>query len=173
VAALITKSLATGVSIVASLLCLVVLAGYAHAELPSSKVEVKVTVSDEVGAVIPGCEVTFNSDVDKIVSHTEPDGSVAASLPAGEYVVTITKAGFVKTTVSLQIRAASSNTLRAVLKVDQTPIVDRLPGADAPTTTFDLPIILSTPPDRESSTGKSRSWRASSSGSVLSHSAST
>lgn len=144
-----------------------------HAQLGRPLSEVKVTVVDEIGAVIPGCEIVFTSDSDRVVSHTGADGSVAVKVPFGSYAVTTTKAGFVKSKiVDVQFVTPMPDPVRIVLKVDHTPtggpFVD-----EVPTTTSDVPSVIEGPQIHSLTVGggpmpialappavrKSRSWQ--------------
>lgn len=114
-----------------------------HSQVVSPLSEMKTTVFDESGSVIPDCEVVFKGDSSTVVSHTGMDGSVTLRLPSGRYAVTTTKAGFAKRTIAdVQIGSSMQDEIRIVLKVAQTtmdgPIVDGVPTASS-----DLPIAIS------------------------------
>jgi hypothetical protein len=153
----ITTRLTVAAVGISTFLGLMIAVGLAQVLPPLS--EVKATVFDETGAVIPGCEIVFRSDSETIVSHTGTDGSVTVGLPNGRYALTTNKAGFVKSDV--QIVTPMPDTLRIVLKVDHTPtdgpIVDGVL-----TTTSDLPSVIGPEPSRVPSVRparRSRSWR--------------
>lgn len=157
----ITTRLTVAAVAVGTLLSLMVAVGHAQAVPPIS--EIKAIVFDDTGAVIPDCEIVFKSDSETIVSHTGMDGSVTVRLRSGRYAVTTRKAGFVKSEIlDVQIATPMSDTLRVVLKVDQTPtdgpIVDGVPTA-----TSDLPSVIGPEPSRvpsaQPATRKSRSWQ--------------
>src|ERR1700723_265716 len=131
-------------------LILLIAAGQAQAVLPLS--EVKITVLDPSGAVIPGSEVAFNTDSKTIVAQTGRNGSVTVTLPTGRYVVTATHLGFLKNEVSnFQVTAPEPNELRVILNVGRA-IVCTLPCGDFAelrvlTTTSDLPNFIEYDPD--------------------------
>jgi len=125
--------------------------------------EMKITVFDESGSVIPGCEIVFKSDSSTVVSRTGMDGSVISRLPSGRYDVTTKGVGFAKSTIAdVQIGSSMQGEIRIVLKVAETtmdgPLFDGVPTA-----TSDLPSAISpeTYPERSARplTKKSRSWR--------------
>ena len=70
----ITTRLTVAAVGISTFLGLMIAVGLAQVLPPLS--EVKATVFDETGAVIPGCEIVFRSDSETIVSHTGTDGSV-------------------------------------------------------------------------------------------------
>ena len=81
--------------------------------------EVKATVVDTSGAVIPRCEIAFTSNSKRVVSHTGADGSVTVTLPSGTYTVTATHDVFLKNeTLDFQISAPSPRELNIVMKLD-------------------------------------------------------
>jgi carboxypeptidase family protein len=93
-------------------------------ELPPLS-DVETTVFDETGAVIPDSEIVFRSDYKPIVSHTGSDGAVTIRLPSGTYTVTASKAGFVRSKIlDVQVITPTPQSLRVVLKVDQTASYD-------------------------------------------------
>lgn len=57
--------------------------------------EVKGTVVDESGAVIPQAEVVFKGESGTTASHTGVDGAVNVTLRTGRYAVWISRAGFI------------------------------------------------------------------------------
>jgi hypothetical protein len=153
----ITTRLTLAAVCISALLGLMIAVGLAHVLPPLS--EVKATVFDETGAVIPGCETVFRSDSETIVSHTGTDGSVTVRMRNGRYALTTNRAGFVKSEV--QVAIPMPGTLRIVLKVDHTP-TDGPIGDGVPTTTSDLPSVMgpepsSRPPSRPAR--KNRSWQ--------------
>jgi hypothetical protein len=113
-----------------------------QAQVVSPLSDVKATVFDETGAVIPGCEVVFKSDSGTIVLHTGMDGSVAVRLPNGRNALKTSKAGFVKSDVRFFVPIPDP--LRIVLKVDNTPSDGPLVDG-VPTTTSDLPSVIEGP----------------------------
>jgi hypothetical protein len=137
-----------------------------HSQVVSPLSEMKTTVFDESGAVIPDCELVFKSDSSTVVSHSGTDGSVTLRLPSGRYAVTTTRAGFAKSTIAdVQIGSSMQDEIRIVLKADFTPIVDGPDGPifDGVPTASDLPRAISpnTYPVRSARplTKKSRSWQ--------------
>lgn len=152
-------------AIVGMLLCLLIRAGHAQVVAPLS--EVKVTVVDETGAVIPNSDVAFKSDSNTIVSSTGPNGSVTVTLPSGRYTITADHLGFVKTIErAFQVAALKPNELRIVLKVDfhpyAAPCCSMVP--ETPTTTSDLPNFIPLVPEPDPAPSaeavlmKTRSW---------------
>jgi len=156
-----TSRLAVAIAI-GSFLSFTIAVGYTQVVLPLS--EVKGTVFDETGAVIPNCEIVFRSDSESIGSHTGMDGSVTVRLRSGRYAVTTSHVGFVKSEIlDVQIVTPMPDTLRIVLKVDHTPtdggivpMVELLPASsELPSALGPEPSIAPTArPGR-----KSRSWR--------------
>ena len=144
-----------------TLVSLLIAVGHAQVGPPLS--EVKVIVFDETGAAIPDCELVFKSNSEATVSHTGMDGSVTLRLQSGRYVVTISKAGFVKSKMlDVQIVTPMMDALRVVLKVDHTP-TDGPIFDGVPTTTSDVPGVVgpesSGTPSVQRATRKSRSWQ--------------
>ncbi len=126
--------------VIASFLHFTVAAGHSQIGEPLS--EIKTTVFDESGALVPDCKIVFRSDSSTVVSHTDVDGSVTVGLPSGKYVVTTTKAGFVKNTITdAQIRPSIQNEIRIVLKVASTSR-DGSHYEQVPTTASDLPVTI-------------------------------
>ena len=126
--------------------------------------EMKITVFDETGAVIPDCEIVFKSDSSTVVFRTGMDGvSHISRLPSGRYVVTTKGFGFAKSTIAdVQIGRSMREEIRIVLKVAETTMDGPLFGG-VPTATSDLPSAISpeTYPERSARplTKKSRSWQ--------------
>jgi hypothetical protein len=146
----VTKRLAVAAAGFGIFLSLMIAVGQAQVVGPLSAV--KTIVFDESGAVIPGCEIAFTSDSEKVVSHSETvfshtgtDGSVTVGLRKGRYTLTTRKPGFVKSDV--QFSAPMPDTLRIVLKVDHTP-TDGAQFDGVPTSTSELPSVIR--PDQQS-----------------------
>lgn len=143
---------------VGALLMLVIRTGNSQV-VPTS--EVKATVFDESGAVVPNCEIVFRSGSEAIVSRTGPDGSLAVTLRNGRYAVQTSKVGFVKS--DIQFSAPISDPLRIVLQVDHTSMVDGVGSLnEIHTTGSELPNVVE--PERgQPAVGqpitKSRSWQ--------------
>jgi hypothetical protein len=133
-----------------------------HAQSIASVSDVKVTVYDEGGAVIPGCEVVFKNDSQTIVSHTSIDGSVRVMLSGGRYALTTSKAGFLGGNLDVQIGELMVTTLRVVMKVDTTYASSPdVPFVTPPVPTIsDLPNSIGTEPSSafRVPARKSRSW---------------
>jgi hypothetical protein len=85
-----------------------------YAQEPSF--EVKCTVVDEMGAVIPHAEVAFKGQSGTTVSHTGPDGVVTQALRAGKYAVSVTQIGFF-TTVLPDFNVADNGTTRPACRI--------------------------------------------------------
>jgi hypothetical protein len=131
---------------------------------PELLAEVKGVVADETGAVIPRSEVVFKGELGTVVSHTGLDGSAIVELRTGKYAVTVAKRGFVTAkVVDLQISAPTPTAFRVVLQLDQTP-TDGGIFEGVPTTTSELPNVISSEPSRVPAarppTPKSRSLRS-------------
>jgi hypothetical protein len=147
-----TVRLSAEIVVLGATLGLAALVGQSQVTQPVS--EVSGTVFEDIaGAVVPGCTVVFESDSEKVVSHTDEDGSVRVSLPSGTYTVTTTSLGFVTSRLfHLQIHAPKPVAFRVVLKVNSTPTdgsgFDGVPTADS-----ELPSAIGAKP----SDGSSRS----------------
>ena len=111
--------------------------------------EIKVSVVDESGAIIPDSEVVFKSDSTTVVSHAGIDGALRVALPSGQYAVTVSAPAFRKTKVpDFRVVAPAFAELKAVLKVDSCP-----PGpcltvipVEVPIVTSDLPNVIEAEP---------------------------
>jgi hypothetical protein len=91
-----------------------------YAQEPSF--EVKCTVVDEMGAVIPHAEVAFKGQSGTTVSHTGPDGVVTQALRAGRYAVSVTQIGFVTTVLpDLNVAGTTQPACRIPLRVGDRP----------------------------------------------------
>ncbi|HTS09172.1 MAG TPA: carboxypeptidase-like regulatory domain-containing protein [Candidatus Eisenbacteria bacterium] len=112
----------------------------AQANVTPKASQVRVTVVDESGAVIPNCKIVFRADRSESISHTEMDGSSEVELEKGSYTVTTSKAGFL--TSRMEISVPISTGLKIVLQVDQTAIVDGVSGDEVPVATSELPISI-------------------------------
>jgi hypothetical protein len=113
-----------------------------HSQVVAPLLEIKTTVFDESGAVIPNCEIVFSGDSSAVVSHTGMDGSLKLRLPSGSYAVTTTRAGFVKSRIAdVRIGTSMQDEIRIVLKVDHTP-TDGPVFDGVPTATSDLPSVV-------------------------------
>jgi hypothetical protein len=150
--------------VLGTFLGLLIAAGHGQVVAPLS--EVKVTVVDQSGAVIPESEVVFKSDSKTVVSHTGPEGSVAVALPTNRYTVTTSKLGFLKNRVpDFQAVAPEPNELRIVLEVGHITMCGPCPSLipAIPTATSDLPNVIQSEPNPTSSaqpaTKKVRSLR--------------
>ena len=140
----------------------------AHAQVIAPLSEIKITVFDQAGAVIPNSEVTFKSHSKTIVSHTGMDGMVKIMLPSSQYTVTTNHFGFVKNKVSdFQVTAPEPNKLKVVMEL-ASAIICTLPCGPyvdlaVPTTTSDLPNFIEYEPDPDSLAQpiaqKTRSWQ--------------
>jgi hypothetical protein len=141
----------------------VLLIAVSQAQVTEPSSEVRGIVFDESGAVIPGCEVMFRSDLNTIVSHTGTEGTVTARLQPGTYSVTTLKAGFVTSKMlNFQIGTQTPDTFQVVLKVDSTPT----DGGDfdgVPTAASELPNLIrseaSHAPSAQLGSRKRRSFR--------------
>lgn len=147
---------------ISALLSLVVDMSQAQAVPPLS--ELKVTVLDEIGAVIPDSEVAITSHSGTIVLHTDRAGSVTAKLPDSRYAVVVFRQGFVRSRIpDVRVVAPRPEMLRIVLKMDRTPIVDGVDGIWGPqTSTSDLRGVLGSDPARvpsRPSVIRKRSWQ--------------
>lgn len=91
----------------------------AYAQEPSF--EVKCTVVDEMGAVIPHAEVAFKGQSGTTVSHTGPDGVVTQALQAGKYTVSVTQIGFITTVLPDFDVAGTTRSCRIPLRVGDRP----------------------------------------------------
>jgi Carboxypeptidase regulatory-like domain len=156
-----TTRLCVAAVAIASFLHLTIAVGHSQVVAPLS--EIKTTVFDESGAVIPDSMIVFRSDSTTVDSHTGMDGSVTLRLPRGRYALTTTKAGFVKSMkTDVQIGAPMQDEIRIVLKVDHTP-TDGPIFDGVPTTISDLPSVISPEPypvrSAQPSTKKYRSWQ--------------
>jgi hypothetical protein len=137
-----------------------------QAQVATSSAEIKITVVDQIGAVIADGDVVFTSDSKTIISHTGKDGSVTVTLPSGQYAVTASHYGFLKTNVpDFQVVAPQPNDLKIVLKVGGPAMICTLPcgpmvNLEVPTITSDVSAAI--PPDpeppTEPETRKARSW---------------
>jgi hypothetical protein len=114
----VTMRLTLAATAVGTLLSLLTAAGHAQIVPPVS--EVKVTVVDQIGALIDDCEVVFKSDSERIVAHPGQDRWwIRVRLPSGQYAVTASKAGFLKNEVpDFQVVAPEAKELKIVLNVD-------------------------------------------------------
>jgi hypothetical protein len=157
VVARITTRLAIAAAGIYTLLTLMIASGQAQVLAPLS--EVKTIVFDETGTVIPGCEIAFSSDVERVVSHTGADGSVTVKLRDGRYTLTTSRAGFVK--IDFQFFVPMPEPLRVFLKADHTP-TDGGVFEGVPTTSSELPNNIEPKPASAPSirpAEKIRSWR--------------
>jgi hypothetical protein len=107
--------------------------------------EVRVTVVDQSGAVIPDSEIVFTGDSKPTVFLTGADGSVTVRVPSGTYAIKTTRAGFLTNEIH-DFRAGTlrPSELRIVLKIDpDVPDFCSGPTCGAPpvvpTTTSDVP----------------------------------
>lgn len=157
---------------ISALLSIVVVVGQAQVAPPLS--EVKATVLDQNGAVMPDCEIVFKSVSETIVLHTGADGSATVKLRSGRYSVTTSTHAFLKNQIlDFQIVAPVPDELRIVLKIDPDfcsrggctcsgPTCNGDPMV-VPTTTSDLPLIIESEPSRvpppSPATRTSRSWQ--------------
>ena len=120
-----------------------------QAQVAAPLSEIKVTVVDQSGAIIPDSEVAFKNDSKTIVSHAGVDGAVRVALPSGEYAVTVSALAFRKTKVpNFQVVAPAPGELTAVLMVDSCPhgpCLTVIP-AEVPTVTSDLPNVIGAAP---------------------------
>jgi hypothetical protein len=116
--------------------------------------EIKATVVDQSGARIPGSEVVFKADSKTIVSRMGSDGAATITLPSGEYVVSVSAIGFLKTNLpDFQVIAPAPNGINAVLKIDPdfcknnacicSPCVG---SQETPTITSELPNVIEDQP---------------------------
>ncbi len=97
------------------------LAGYAQ----EPSFEVKCTVVDEMGAVIPHAEVVFKGQSGTTAARTSLDGVATQALRAGRYAVWVTQIGFITTVLrDLNVVGASQPACRIVLKVGARPTDD-------------------------------------------------
>lgn len=136
----ITTRLCVATVAIASFLHFTIAVGQSQVVAPLS--EIKTTVFDESGAVIPDSKIVFRSDSTIVESRTGTDGSVTLRLPSGRYGLTTTKAGFVKSTITdVQIGSPMQDEIRIVLKVDHTP-TDGPIFEGVPTTASDLPSVI-------------------------------
>ena len=104
------------------------LGSYSQEPLP----EVKCTVVDEMGAVIPRAEVVFKGQSGTTISHTGLDGVVTQVLRTGRYAVWVNQPGFVTTVLrDFDVAGTTRPTCRIVLKVGDRPTDDpeRRPAA--------------------------------------------
>ena len=158
---MITRSAAPLVMIISASLSLMI--GVGHAQVIPPLAELKITVVDEAGALIPGSEIAISSHSEKFQLHTDASGSVKAKLQTGRYDVVARRPGFLKREISdLYVLAPESKILQIVLKVDQTPIVDGLlPSIGPETSTSDVPATLGSQPfvPATGSGLRKRSWR--------------
>ncbi|MGO8797430.1 MAG: DUF6438 domain-containing protein [Candidatus Sulfotelmatobacter sp.] len=94
------------------------LASYAQ----EKSLEVKCTVVDEMGAIIPNAEVKFKGQSGTIVSHTGLDGVVIQALRAGRYAVSVTQIGFVTTVLpDFNVAGTTQSACRIPLRVGDRP----------------------------------------------------
>ena len=164
----LTTAIALGIS-----LSLLVTVSCAQAVAPLS--EIRVTVVDQTGAVLPDSEVTFKGDSKTIVSHTGNVGSVTIGLPSGHYAVSISHYGFLQSEVrDFKVVTPATSELRVVLWVDPNNSYvcgpcgcDRCTGVVVPATTSDPPNAIRPEPSRapvapaltsQRVTKKIRSW---------------
>jgi hypothetical protein len=137
------------------------IAALCHAQGVAPVSDVKITVSDESGAVIPDCKVVLKNHSETVVSHTGIDGTVTVTLRGGQYALTTAKPGFVN--ANAQIVAPMKDTLRIVMKVERATFDgDPVPGTEVPIATSDLPNAIEDKPSRvlfSRPATKYRSWR--------------
>jgi hypothetical protein len=154
-----------------------------QAQVAASSAVIKVTVVDQTGAVIADGEVVFKSDSKTIISHTGKDGSVTVTLPSGQYAVTASHYGFLKTNVpDFQVVGPAAGALKVVLMVGPNSEIcgfgcgcGPCAALETPTITSDLPNVIEDEPSPvppvqpATKTRKSRSlqclylWKCSSS----------
>jgi hypothetical protein len=145
------------------LVLLIALCSGRERSTPEPVAEVKGTVADATGAVIPQSEVVFKGELGTIISQTSMDGSVTVELRTSRYFVTITKFGFVTAKLTdFQINAPTPAAFRVVLQVDRTP-TDGGTVEGVPTATSGLPNVMgsesSHAPAAQPATKKGRSLR--------------
>jgi hypothetical protein len=155
----------TGATIAVSVFLLIA-GGQAQVTAPLS--EIKVTVVDQMGAVIADSEVVFKGDAKTIVSHSGSDGTVTVTLPSGRYAVAASHLGFLRNNVpDFRVVAPAPGELRVALMVGSA-IITCGPCGEAPETlliTSDLPNVIEddsspVPPVRTATgTRKNRSLR--------------
>jgi hypothetical protein len=129
--------------------------------------EVKGTVVDEMGALIPHAEVVFKGESGTTVSHTGTDGAVNVTLRTGRYAVWVSQAGFITTKlVDFNIAGLTPSVFHIVLRVDNRPSdgAGWEPGvSEVPTATSELPNNIndkpSAAPDTKPTMRKGRSLR--------------
>lgn len=152
---------------VGTFLSLLITAGHAQVVAPLS--EAKVTVVDQIGAVLPDSDVVFKSDSKTIVSRTGRTGSLTMRLPSGRYAVTVSHFGFLKNEiVDFQAVAPEPGELKVVLQAGPAPICTLpcgpFPVNLVPTATSDLPNVIEPKPEpglapsTQSVSRKTRSW---------------
>jgi Domain of unknown function (DUF6438)/Carboxypeptidase regulatory-like domain len=90
-----------------------------YAQEPSF--EVKCTVVDEMGAVIPNVEVVFKGQSGTTGARTGPDGVATQKLRTGRYAVSVTHPGFVTTVLPHFDVAEATSACRIPLRVGDRP----------------------------------------------------
>src|SRR5215831_1143864 len=108
--------------------------------------EVRVIVTDAVGAVIPHAEITFKGEITKgevaVTKRTGKDGAAGVKLPYGRCDVTITRLGFkITKVVGLVVDSPMPDMLNVTLQVpEDSGDTSPSPNVGVPTITSDLPI---------------------------------
>jgi hypothetical protein len=152
---------------VGTFLSLLITAGHAQVVAPLS--EIKITIADQIGAVLPDSEVALRSDSKTVVTHSGRDGSLTVTLPSGRYTVTASHYGFLKNEVrEFEVFPLNPNELRIVLQPGPVSICTLpcgpFPVNLVPTAASDLPNVIEPKPEAglapstQPVSRKARSW---------------